>query len=241
MVEVKIFKDLTELAEAVAGEFIRIGNQAISEKGRFSTALAGGSTPRKAYQLVTESHGDNLDWSQVHFFWGDERCVPPDRPESNYKMAYDTLLKYVSVPESNINRMKGELEPHQAAEKYQKNLHAFFKDSPGFDLVLLGMGSDGHTASLFPGTGAVFEKHHWVRAYFIPKIDAWRITLTPAIINQSEHVIFMVSGARKASSLKEVLESPQQPERFPAQIIQPEKGTLTWMIDEEAAKMLRSC
>lgn len=239
MPDLEIFENNADLVEAVADRFLQIGNQAVQTNGKFSTALAGGSTPLAVYQLLAESQAAKLDWLKVHFFWGDERCVPPDHPESNFGMAYDALLKHIRIPETNIQRMEGELDPNLAADNYEKMLRSTFEDSPSLDLILLGMGIDGHTASLFPGTDAVNEKRRWVTAAFIPKLDTWRITLTPAILNQAKRIIFMVSGSSKASVLKKVLLGEYQPQKYPAQIIQPEIGKVTWMIDEAASKKLK--
>ena len=238
MAEVKVFPDIAQLAQAVADEFINIGNRVYKSKNRFSVALAGGSTPRAVYKLLAKKREVDFDWSLVHFFWGDERCVHPGLPDSNYKMAYETLISHIPVPESNIHRMMGELKPSLAAEKYQQELKSFFDDLPDFNLVILGMGSDGHTASLFPGDDAIFDNERWVTESYIPKLDAWRITLTPLIINQAEHVIFMVSGQNKALALKHVLKGPYKPKNLPAQVIQPKSGSLTWMVDQQAAGAL---
>jgi len=178
-----------------------------------------------------------LDWEKVHFFWGDERSVPPEHPDSNYKMAFDSLLANISVPKTNIYRMEGELEPNIAAKRYEKAIQGFFDHEPKFDLILLGLGEDCHTASLFPGTEAIFEKRHWVIGHHLPKLDAWRLTLTPMLINQAREVIFIVSGKSKSAALKKVLEGHYEPGKYPAQIIQPESGHLSWMVDEAAASL----
>jgi len=240
MVDVHIFKDHRRLAEAVAKAFIEVGRQSIQKRGWFSTVLAGGSTPKAVYQLLGGCLKGDLDWSKVFFFWGDERCVPADDPESNYRMAFESLLQFIPVPITNVFRMEGELEPKIAARNYQKALQSFLDGKERFDFVLLGMGEDGHTASLFPGTDAIMEKDDWVKAVYVKKLDAWRMTLTPPILNRSQQVVFMISGKSKAPALKDVLEGAYQPKEYPAQIIQPKDGRLTWMIDRAAATMLSS-
>jgi len=238
MADVRSFADKQRLAEAVAKAFIEVGRHAIQSRGSYSTVLAGGSTPRAVYQLLGSSLKGELDWSRVFFFWGDERSVPPENPESNYRMGYESLLQFIPVPSTNVFRMEGEMEPDQAARNYENVLQVYLADKPGFDFVLLGMGEDGHTASLFPGTDAIFEKDDWVKDVYVKKFDAWRLTLTPPILNRSQEVVFMVSGKSKAPALKAVLEGPYQPKEYPAQIIQPVNGHLTWMVDRAAAGML---
>jgi 6-phosphogluconolactonase len=239
MVEIQVYPTLPDLAKAARDLIIRAGIDSLQVKGHFSIVLAGGSTPSPVYKLLADVPISRFDWSKVHFFWGDERCVPPDHPESNYHMAKEILLKHIAVPEANIHRISGELNPFQAATNYQTHLESFFDGSPGFDLTLLGMGDDGHTASLFPGTDAICEKNHWVIAHRIMKLKAWRISMTPVILNKSKLTLFMVAGENKASTLQNVLEGNYQPEIYPAQIIQPETGSLTWMVDQKAAAKLQ--
>jgi len=183
---------------------------------------------------------------RVHVFWGDERCVPPDNPQSNYQMARETLLDEVPISVSNIHRIRGEEDPEKAAVAYEKELRTFFgvdarDGSPrlGFDLILLGMGDNGHTASLFPGSPAVNEKERWVMAQYVEVVSMWRITLTPVVSNAAKNVLFIVSGAEKAERLRDVLEGPFQPEVLPAQIVRPASGRLLWFVDRTAAARLR--
>jgi 6-phosphogluconolactonase len=193
-----------------------------------------------------------VDWTAVQVFWGDERCVPPDHPDSNYRMARETLLDHVPLPAGNVHRIRGELPPTQAAAEYERELHAFFSLPPlgaatrreapmaSFDLVLLGMGSDGHTASLYPGTLAIHETERWVTAHRVEKLDAWRITLTPPALNAAAQVTFVVSGTpcgRKAEALRQVLAGPYRPQELPAQVIRPAPGRLCWLVDREAAAL----
>ena len=195
--------------------------------------------------LASEPFSERVDWSLTHIFWGDERCVPPDNPESNYLKAKQTLLDNVPVPEENVHRIPAEMNPEQAAEAYEEVLLRYFSALPNqdessqasFDLVLLGMGEDGHTASLFPGTRAIHEEQRWVAAQYIDKLAAWRITLTPPILNRAAQVIFLVSGAGKSYTLQRVIYGSFQPERYPAQIIRPSNGNLQWLVDEAAASL----
>lgn len=246
MANVKIFPDAQQMAKAAAEVFINLANEAIEKRGIFSVVLAGGTTPRALYSLLaTEPYSESVDWSRVHVFWGDERCVPPDSPDSNYFKARKILLDYISLPDENIHRIPAELDPEQAAAAYEEILLRYFTTCPdeeernlaSFELVLLGMGDDGHTASLFPGTAAVHEETRWVAAHYVDRLAAWRITLTPAIINRAANIIFLVSGAGKSYTLQRVIYGAYQPSRYPAQIIKPLNGNLTWMIDEAAATL----
>jgi 6-phosphogluconolactonase len=240
----KIHPDPTSLARAAADHFVSLAEEAIAARGRFAVVLSGGSTPRASYALLaTDGRAARVDWLRVHIFWGDERCVPPDHPDSNFRMAREALLDHVPIPAGNVHRVRGELDPAQAAAEYQQALQKFFAtasgDTPSFDLVLLGMGGDGHTASLFPGTAAVEEQSRWVVAHFVDKLEAWRITLTPAIINTAANVTFIVSGQDKAERLLQVLEGPYQPHVLPAQVIRPGRDRLQWLVDAPAAALLQ--
>jgi 6-phosphogluconolactonase len=239
MDNIRTFSDQHEQALAVAEVFAQTGTHAIATEGRFTVSLAGGSTPKAAYQLLASpDFSTRLDWSKAHIFWGDERCVPPDHPESNYRMACETLIGEVPLPGSNIHRMEGELEPVEAARRYDKGLRTFFGNTPHFDLILLGMGTDGHTASIFPGTSALQETQAWAIANYVDKLSSWRITLTPGILNQARKIIFIVSGENKARPLQQVLMGEYQPEIYPSQLIKPISGNLTWLLDKSAAKFI---
>ena len=247
MPPLETFPDYGTLIQAAAEEAVRLGTQAIEENGIFTVALSGGSTPRPLYGLLaTGRYARSIDWSHVHLFWGDERCIPPDDPRSNYRLVREALSDAVPMPPSNIHRIRGEEDPKVAAGAYEQELRTFFGcngvDGPprvGFDLVLLGMGEDGHTASLFPGLPAVTEQVRWVMAQFVEVVSMWRITLTPVVINAAKNVIFIVSGHEKANRLRDVLEGPFQPERLPAQMIKPARGRLLWLVDEAAAGRLK--
>jgi 6-phosphogluconolactonase len=238
----QIFADAAEAARAAALRFIEIARESTTARGRFSVALAGGSTPKRIYELLAaEDLSRELDWSQVHIFFGDERCVPPDNAESNYRMANEALLSRVALPEQNVHRMRGEGDAVANARLYEDELRGYFDgDSwPKFDLVMLGMGDDGHTASLFPETSALDVRTAWVTANWVEKFDTFRITLTAPAINHARHVMFVVTGASKAARLEEVLYGAREPHRLPSQLIQPHEGLLAWFLDEAAAKQLR--
>ncbi|GAB4576251.1 MAG: 6-phosphogluconolactonase [Anaerolineae bacterium] len=241
---VRTVADASALAEAAAGHFALMAEEAIAKRGRFAVALSGGSTPRRMYERLAQPElAERIDWLRVHVFWGDERAVPPEHPESNYRMAHEVLLSRVPIPAQNIHRIRGELAPEEAAKTYEAELRQFFSRdqrpvSSRFDLVLLGMGEDGHTASLFPGAAAINETDRWVVAYYVEKLQAWRITLTPVVLNAAAQVTFLVSGAEKAARLRQVLYGPYQPQALPAQIIRPAHGRLLWLIDEAAAGLV---
>lgn len=226
--------DAAALAAEAAAQIVTLARSAIAATGRFHVALSGGSTPRALYaRLVAEP----IDWARVHVFWGDERCVPPDHPDSNYRMAFDVLLSKVPVPVDNVHRLRGEVDPAQAAADYEAELR---RDLPAgrFDLVLLGLGPDAHTASLFPGTIAVHEQQRWVIGHFVQKLGVNRLTLTPPILNRAAHILFLVAGADKAAAVRSVWREPYDPDRFPAQVIKPIDGEVTWLIDRAAASNL---
>jgi 6-phosphogluconolactonase len=238
---VSIHPDAGALARAAAELMTALAERTITARGRFAVALAGGSTPGAVYALLAaKEFAARVDWPRVHVFWGDERCVPPDHPDSNYLLARRALLDHVPIPESNVRRIPGETDPAQAAAAYEQTLRTFFsirgaERFPRFDLILLGMGRDGHTASLFPGTAALHERKHWVVAQYIDGLAAWRVTLTPKVINSAARVVFLVSGAEKAERLHEVLHGPRRTDRMPAQIVRPVDGRLEWLVDAAAA------
>ncbi len=234
-------------AEAVAHEaaeqVLRLVAAAHQEKKAFHLVLSGGSTPKRLYEILAESIvDDDLSWDHVHFFWGDERCVGPDHIDSNYKMAHDTLLAKINLPVSHIHRLQGEIDPSLSAQNYEKTIRQVFgltpadMTIPAFDLVLLGMGGDGHTTSLFPETEALKASTRWVVANDVPKLAGTRLTLTPAILNRAAKIFFLVAGSDKAKILKDVLEGPYQPDLLPSQRIRGETGSVTWLIDKAAYK-----
>jgi 6-phosphogluconolactonase len=235
-----LYDDYAALSDAAAGIFVQQARQAAQIKGWFSVALAGGHTPHRTYQLLAQPrHRDRIPWGQIHIFWGDERCVPPDDPRSNARMARQALLAHVPIPPSQIYPIPCSRSPQVAAEQYEGVLQAFFGDQPPrFDLVFLGLGENGHTASLFPGTPVLEERGHWVASVHVAEQDMDRVTLTAPLINQAAVVVFLVSGANKAAVLREVLEGPSDPNRLPAQLIRPADGELHWLLDREAASLL---
>jgi 6-phosphogluconolactonase len=237
---IEILANPDALARAVAKRFAARAAEAIAERGRFTVALAGGSTPHAAYQrLASDAFARRVDWARVHVLWGDERCVPPDDPRSNYQLAREALLDRVPIPPANVHRMHGEDDPPRAAAAYERLLRELLGDDGGLDLILLGMGDDGHTASLFPKQAAVREKTRWVMADCGADATMWRITLTPVAINAAHDVSFVVSGTAKAERLRDVIEGPFAPDQLPAQIIAPTRGRLTWLVDAAAASALR--
>ncbi|GBC81565.1 6-phosphogluconolactonase [bacterium HR10] len=239
--ELLICRDAEELALRAAMCFVELAEEFIARNGRFCVALSGGSTPRGLYaRLASPPFRERVIWSKVHLFWGDERCVPPDHPESNYGMVERELLTKVPIPPANVHRMPGEKDPEEAAVEYAHTLRTFFGlaacELPAFDLVLLGLGEDGHTASLFPGTDVLHERTEMVRAVSVEKLGVSRLTLTAAVFNHAANVIFLVSGERKAAVLREVLLGEEQPDRLPAQLIAPTRGQLLWIVDRDAAR-----
>ncbi len=240
MTAIRVFPDPQALAEAAARHVVESAQAAVDARGAFSIALSGGSTPRELHlKLARPPLVEQVDWSRVHVFFGDERCVPPDDERSNYRMAEGTLLSRVPIRRNQIHRMRGELPPEQAAADYERELKDFFKDEPPrLDLILLGMGDNGHTASLFPRLTAVHEQQRWVVAEYVPEVSMWRITLTPVIINLAREVIFLVAGAAKADMLRQCIEGPFAPDERPAQIVRPSPGEVVWLIDAAAAAEL---
>jgi 6-phosphogluconolactonase len=236
---IQTFPTPEALADAVARHIVQRARRAISSSGRFTLALSGGSTPRAAYTCLAKGAlASRIDWERVHILWGDERCVPPDDPRSNFRMAREALLDRVPIPPRQIHRIRGEDFPEEAAEAYERELRELRRHGP-LDLVLLGLGEDGHTASLFPGQSVMHEKGRWVLATPAPDKTMWRVTLTPEVLNMARNVTFVVSGASKALRLQQVLEGPFTPDVLPAQAIRPLRGRLTWMLDQAAAGQLR--
>lgn len=243
--EIKIYADAVQIARAAALEFVRLAASAVQEKDLFAVALAGGSTPRSLYSLLADDQSlrQQIPWDKLHFFWGDERHVPPDDKDSNYRMANDAMLSKVPVPPGNVHRIKTEdPDAQHAADAYEQELRSFFQLGPGewprFDLVLLGMGPDGHTASLFPGTTALDETTRLVAATWVEKFKTYRVTLTLPVLNNAANVVFLVGGAEKAEVLRTVLTEEGGAPQFPAQLIRPVNGRLLWLLDEAAAGTL---
>lgn len=233
-----IVEDKYALARAGVDLFIGRAQAADRENRPFSVALSGGSTPAMMYQLLAQAP---LDWKNIHLFWSDERCVPPDHAESNYRMTLESLMARISIPEQNIHRICGEISPDIAAEQYDQGLHKFFGDTPRFDLILLGLGEDGHTASLFPLSPVLNERSKWATAvpHDVPPLPLVpRVTMTLPVLNRASKVVFLVSGAGKAKRLAEVLHSPEGSPLLPASLVRPEDGDILWLIDRSAATEL---
>ncbi|MDP3857312.1 MAG: 6-phosphogluconolactonase [Stagnimonas sp.] len=235
-VQIMVLHDRSALVQAAAERFVAASIEAIRARGQFHVALSGGSTPKSLYGLLaTKGYAARIDWSRVHLFWGDERCVPPTDPLSNYRMARETLIDYVPLPAGNVHRIRGEDEPAAAAAAYEIELRQVLGTGAGFDLVLLGMGEDGHTASLFPQLTAVRERERWSMAEYVAAVSAWRITCTPVLLNASAAVLFLVSGGKKAAPLRQVLEGPYPPDALPARVVAPHDGSVCWLLDADAA------
>jgi 6-phosphogluconolactonase len=238
--EVRILENPPALFQTAAAEFASLASDAIKSRGQFSVALSGGSTPRALYSLLADKFRNSLPWQKIFFFFGDERHVPPNDPESNYRMANEAMLSKVPVPSENVFRIHAELAADVAAADYETTLRKFFKLQPGefprFDLVFLGVGPDGHTASLFPGSAALNETRRLAIANWVEKFKTFRITLTYPVLNQSRYVMFLASGSDKASILHEVLENKAA--NLPSQNVCPADGRLVWMVDRAAASSL---
>jgi len=238
---IHVFDDAEAVARAAAERIVDLANAAKQEKGSFSIALAGGSTPRRVYELLaSEDFANRVEWRHVHVFFGDERCVPPSHADSNYRMANESLLSRAPLPEMNVHAMTGEGDAVANARLYEDDLREFFDGAswPAFDLILLGMGDDGHTASLFPGTEALGERTAWVVANWVDKFKSFRITLTAPAINHAARIMFIVTGAGKADRLPQILGGERDPQHLPSQLIRPESGALDWYLDEAAAAKL---
>lgn len=235
---VLVYETPAELAQAAAGDFVARAEAAIDERGRFAVALAGGSTPKATYEVLARHHAEDLDWGAVHAFFGDERTVPPDHEDSNYRTAREALLDH--VPIGSVHRMRGELPPEEAASAYEEELREFFgEEPPRFDLILCGIGDDGHTLSLFPETAALDVTDRLVVANPVLKLETTRLTLTIPVANAARAVNFLVAGKGKAAALKEILEGDAERRAYPAKYVRPEDGDLTWMVDRPAARLLR--
>ncbi len=224
-----------ELAVKLAEHITVRINTVLQHKPVFTIALSGGETPKQLYTLLAqEPFSTQIDWNKIRMFWGDERFVPFDHMENNAKMAFDTLLSHVPIPAENIYRIDTISSPQVAAEEYEQLLRSLFKSPETFDLVLLGMGDDGHTLSIFPGES--FDNHKWVDAMYMKSKEQWRISLMPGLVNRSSEIVFMVSGNKKAEVLKKVLDNDNYVE-FPAKLIKPVNGNLHWFIDEDASAL----
>ncbi len=230
-----IWQDDEALCRAAAYYFVEICNKAISEKDRFSVALSGGNTPRLLYSLLaSRPFSRNIDWKKVLFFWGDERFVPPDHPDSNYRMAKETLLDHVPVPRKHIFPIPTAGKPDKCAKEYEQTVRKILGANPHFDLTLLGMGEDGHTASLFPGTTILTEKKRLIKEVWVASKETWRISFTYKLINNSRKIHFLVSGAAKAPVIKKVFAGKSHKVPYPVQLISTRREANLWLLDEAA-------
>lgn len=232
-----VYPDSRELAKGAALFFIDSFNRAVAAKGFFGVVLSGGATPLLLYSLLSSEYKNDIDWKKAHLFWGDERCVPPDSAESNYGVARRSLISAIAIPPGNVHRIKGELDPHKAAAEYERELVSFFGldglTPPPFDLVLLGLGADGHTLSLFPGTQGLDEKERLVIANHVEKLKSWRVTLTFKAIENAKKTVFLISGADKAVVLNEALEGKD----YPAGKVR--GAEVVWLADSAAGALVK--
>ena len=240
---IAIYDDKHTLSQHAAEYIMRIANESIDLHGHFTIALTGGTTPGEVYSLIgSEPFRSQIDWQLVHIFWGDERCVPHNSPESNFYLAQEVLLDKIAIPKSQIHPMPADqLDREAASQTYSIEMQNTFDTNgiPSFDLIHLGMGPEGHTASLFPHQVSLHEKHRLVMPVSVPKPPPDRLTFTPPLLNAARNVLFLVTGSEKADALHAVLEGEYQPDEYPAQIVRPTHGEVVWMLDKDAAKNLR--
>jgi 6-phosphogluconolactonase len=239
---VRVFSDAESLSRAAADLFVEAARKAIAATRQFAVALSGGGSPRQTYHMLGQTpYREKIDWEKVHVFWGDERCVPAGDPRHNATAASEDLLDHVPAAKSQVHPIVCDRSPQAAAAEYDSLLRGFFGDQiVSFDLTLLGLGPDGHTASLFPHSNVLNETERWAKEVFVPEQDMFRVTLTPAIIIRSAIVLFLVYGDSKSKVLQHVLEGPNNPQLLPAQLIKPIQGKLLWFVDEAAASNLTS-
>jgi 6-phosphogluconolactonase len=237
---IKVFQSYDELNKAAAEFIIAIAKKSIAARGRFTISLSGGQTPEKLYSLLAENpYREQIDWSRTFIFWGDERCVSLDDEQNNAHRAKELLLDKIDIPASNIYRIPVNLPPEEAAIQYQNEINSFFKDEiPHFDIILLGLGENGHTASLFPKTKVLNEPVEGVRAIYVEEEKMFRVTMTAPLINQAHNILFMVTGEKKAEILEKVLCGSYVLDIYPAQLIKPTDGNLFWFIDGDAASLI---
>lgn len=240
--QIAIYPDIDTISQQAAAYVARIAREAIVTRGRFTIALSGGNTPKKLYSLLaTEPYSSQIDWQLVDIFWSDERCVPPDDPESNYYLAQEVMLSRLTIPVAQVHRMPADGDNRIAASlDYTREMQRVFSTNgiPEFDLLQLGMGPEGHTASLFPHQPSLHETQHLVMPVSVPKPPPDRLTFTPPILNAARNVLFLATGADKADALHAVIEGPSNPDEYPAQIVRPPNGEVTWMVDSAIAQKL---
>lgn len=239
--QVHISQNIDSLSHDIAEWLIADIQKALSKGDRYTISLSGGNTPKELYTLLAKPpYRDQIEWGKIHIFFGDERYVPFNDDRNNGKMAYETLLRHVPIPENQIHYFNTTFPPEQSAREYNKILHTYFDGKQNtFDLVLLGMGDDGHTLSLFPGTAVIYENKKWVKAYFVEKLNMYRITLTVPVVIRSSSIAFLAVGEKKAATLKQVIEGDYDPDKYPSQIIKPLNDNLNWFIDKAASSLLQ--
>lgn len=234
--QLRVLSDPQAVAQEAAAHLVDCAQRAVADHGRFVLALSGGSTPQRLYELLaSEEWQVRLPWEAAHVLWADERCVPPDHPDSNWRMVQESLLSKLSVPPGSVHRMWGEDDPSIAADAHDLLLQCLLGPTPRLDLAILGMGADGHTASLFPGTAALDEAERLVVANHVAALGAWRLTMTYRLLNAAADVVFLVTGAQKAEALRRVLHSSGDVEALPAARVRPANGRVLWLVDEAAA------
>jgi 6-phosphogluconolactonase len=240
--KIEVLSDLEAMSRRAVSIFVGASMSSIAAKKRFAVAISGGSTPRRFYTLLgSETYRDQVAWQHVHFFWADERCVPKDDEASNFRTAFDTILSKIALRDKNIHRIKGEEAPDKAARDYEEEIIRFFGGSerPGFDLIILGMGEDGHTASLFPGSKSLEETVRLAIPVYLEKPGKNRVTLTLPVLNNADQILFLIAGPSKAAVLSEIFGDGEKKKWFPAGLIRPDHGNMIWLIDHEAAGKLR--
>lgn len=240
-VHVRVLRDMESLSRGAADRFLALSRESISAGGRLTVALSGGSTPQGLYSLLgSDPYQASVDWRRMYVFWADERAVPRDHPDSNFKLAFDTFLSRVPIPEANLLRIRGEDGPEKAAREYEEALRNFFGQhrTPVFDLIILGIGEDGHTASLFPGSSALAETARLVLPVYPDRPKTSRVTLTLPVLNNASHILFLVSGRAKADIVAEVLGDGKAKARYPAGLVKPSHGSIEWFVDKDAAAKL---
>ena len=238
---IRVFKDKAELGIDAAEFFIREANDAINYRGKFSVALSGGTTPNYMYEyLIKPEMTDRIRWEKVYIFWGDERCVSLDSSDNNAHNAFELFLNKVPIVPSHIHRIQSDKAPREAARNYESVLRKHFgNQTPEFDMLFLGLGENGHTASLFPETSILQDKEHLAAAVYVEELRMYRVSLTTEIINQARNIVFLVAGHNKASTVQNVIEGVYNPEQLPAQLIKPVHGELYWYLDKDAASLLK--
>jgi 6-phosphogluconolactonase len=238
--QLRVFSSIEALNGSAAQFIVDLAEKSVTERGRFIVCLSGGNTPKGLYTLLSmKPYCDLIPWKNTFVFWSDERFVPADDERNNAYMTTLALLSKINLPSSNVFPIPVNLPPHDAAKKYEETLQVFFgKEAPCFDLILLGLGENGHTASLFPGTAVLHEKSHWVKEVFVEELKMYRITMTALLINKARYILFLVKGKEKSPILKTILTAPFQPEKYPVQLICPEQGEVSWYVDYQAASQL---